>query len=141
MDQSDDPPVQYSGSCLCGTVRFRATGPALFVAHCQCTDCRKTSGTGHATDAGFPSANVVIEGFLSGYRSRSEAGNQILRSFCGYCGTKISTSNSAFPKEVALNLAAFDDPEALTPDTVYFTRSALSWDLIDPSLKAYQTQP
>lgn len=141
MDQSDGQSVQYSGSCLCGTVRFRATGPALFVAHCQCVDCRKTSGTGHSTDAGFRAADVVIEGPLSGYRGRSEAGNQILRSFCGYCGTKISTSNSAHPKEVALNLAAFDDPNAMTPDTVFFTRSAPSWDLIDPSLKAYQTQP
>ena len=141
MDQSDDQSVRYSGSCLCGTVRFRATGPALFVAHCQCVVCRKTSGTGHSTDAVFRAADVVIEGPLSGYRSWSEAGNQILRSFCGYCGTKISTSNSGSPKDVALNLAAFDDPGSMTPDRVYFTRSALDWDLMDPALTAYQTQP
>ena len=141
MDQSDSQADTLTGSCLCGAVRFRATGPVLFVAHCQCVDCRKTSGTGHSTDAGFRASNVVIEGPLSGYRQQSDSGNQILRSFCGHCGTKVSTSNSAYPKEIALNLAAFDDPDALTPDTVYFTRSAVRWDLIDPSLKAYQTQP
>ena len=141
MDQSDTQAEHLPGSCLCGAVRFRTTGPALFVAHCQCVDCRKTSGTGHSTDAGFRTADVVIDGPLSGYRQQSESGNQILRSFCSHCGTKIGTSNSAYPDEIALNLAAFDDPEALTPDTVYFTRSAVSWDLIDPSLKAYETQP
>ena len=141
MEHSDSAEIRFSGSCLCGAVTFSGEGPVLFVAHCQCMDCRKTSGTGHSTDAGFRAADVVIEGPLSGYRSRSEAGNRILRSFCRTCGSKISTSNSAYPEDIALNLAVFDDPEALSPDTVFFTRCALAWDLIDPSLTAYQTQP
>ena len=111
------------------------------VAHCQCTDCRKTGGTGHRTDVVFRSEDVTITGALNGFRSQADSGHRITRSFCGVCGTQISTSNSGYPKDIALNLAAFDDPGALTPDRVFFTRSAPHWDLIDPELTLYETQP
>ncbi len=141
MEYSESKILRFSGSCLCGAVTFSGEGAALFVAHCQCLDCRKSSGTGHSTDAGFRAADVTISGALARHETVALSGNRILRSFCPACGSKIATSNSAHPEDMALNLAVFDDPEALSPDTVFFTEHALAWDLIDPSLKAYQTQP
>jgi len=34
----------YTGGCLCGGVRYRATGPLRHVIACHCGQCRKTSG-------------------------------------------------------------------------------------------------
>lgn len=140
-DVSEDRPAQLTGGCLCGQVRFHVSGAPLFVAHCQCADCRKTSGTGHSTDAGFHRADLVIEGSLRTFGTQALSGNRIERSFCGVCGTKISTANAAFPEEIALNLAAFDNPEALVPTVVYFTKDSIDWDVVDPSLCAHETQP
>lgn len=36
--------VVARGSCLCGAVRFRASLPCKWVAHCHCTCCRRAHG-------------------------------------------------------------------------------------------------
>lgn len=131
----------YEGGCLCGAARFRGTGAPEFVSHCQCTTCRKTSGTGHSTDAGFKTAHLSITGDLNRYAMATDSGNTIDVCFCPKCGSKVMTTNAAYPDVVAVNLALFDDPGALTPTIVFFTRSAVPWDLIDGDIERYETQP
>jgi hypothetical protein len=41
---------ELTGSCLCGGVRYTATGEEQRFYHCHCTRCRKASGTGHASN-------------------------------------------------------------------------------------------
>ena len=132
---------RFEGGCLCGAVRFRGSGPPMFVSHCQCVTCRKSSGTGHSTDAGFKTEQLAIAGKLRAYGAKADSGNTVEISFCPICGTKISAANDAYPDVLAMNLAAFDDPGAFTPTTVFFTRSAVPWDLIDDALKSHETQP
>jgi hypothetical protein len=38
-----------TGSCLCGAVRYEATGPAGPMVHCHCRTCRKAHGTAFST--------------------------------------------------------------------------------------------
>ena len=46
----------FSGGCLCGAVRYESSAEPMFAGHCQCTDCRKTSGTGHSSHLAVPRA-------------------------------------------------------------------------------------
>ena len=39
-----------TGSCLCGAVKYAATGVATRFLHCHCSRCRKATGTGHASN-------------------------------------------------------------------------------------------
>jgi len=39
-----------TGSCLCGGVSYEVRSPFLRFAHCHCSRCRKSTGTGHATN-------------------------------------------------------------------------------------------
>jgi len=36
--------TSHNGSCLCGSVRFTASGPLRGVIYCHCSQCRKQSG-------------------------------------------------------------------------------------------------
>lgn len=41
---------KYSGSCICGSVKYEITGEFRFFYHCHCSRCRKSTGTGHASN-------------------------------------------------------------------------------------------
>ncbi len=56
-----------SGGCLCGAVRYESTAAPEVCGHCQCEQCRKTSGTGHASHMGVAKDAVTLTGETSSY--------------------------------------------------------------------------
>ena len=42
--------VTLKGSCLCGAVRYEVSGDLQRFYHCHCKRCRKSTGTGHASN-------------------------------------------------------------------------------------------
>ncbi|MDF0602829.1 GFA family protein [Psychromarinibacter sp. C21-152] len=73
-----------TGSCLCGDVTYRVTGPMRPVVACHCIQCRKTSGH-YVAATSAPREAVEIEGTVTWYRSSPAA----LRGFCGRCGSSL----------------------------------------------------
>lgn len=73
----------HTGGCLCGGVRYRATGPLRPVVACHCIQCRKTSGH-HAAMTSVPNDRFAIEAdeTLVWYDSSESA----RRGFCNRCG-------------------------------------------------------
>jgi hypothetical protein len=51
---------QFEGGCLCGAVRFVATGEPESVAWCHCQSCRKHSGAPVSVFAAFKNAAYVV---------------------------------------------------------------------------------
>ena len=47
--QSLDPIQTIQGGCLCGAMRYEATGRPYNITHCHCTDCRRSSGAAFVT--------------------------------------------------------------------------------------------
>lgn len=121
----------FQGSCLCGAVTFKGATDPSFVSHCCCQDCRKTSGTGHSTDFGVTWDEIEIEGSLSKFSNLADSNNTITRHFCPVCGSKIATTNSAYPNEAAINIATIDTPGAFQPDTIHYASNRISWDYVD----------
>jgi hypothetical protein len=61
---------QFEGSCLCGAVRFVATGQPESVAWCHCESCRKHSGAPVSVFVAFKrDAYVVNEGQITKFNS------------------------------------------------------------------------
>ena len=56
---------QIAGGCLCGKVRYSATGEPAFVGVCHCTDCQKFTGSAFAMVVGVPKPALTIEGRLA----------------------------------------------------------------------------
>jgi hypothetical protein len=70
----------------------------------------------------YKGAQVTIHGEMKAYPSSSE----LERLFCPRCGTRLGAYR-ALSGNMALALALFDDPEALTPDAHFFTDFKIGW--------------
>lgn len=132
---SPDADVVRGGRCLCGAIRFRATGAPKWVAHCHCESCRRQTGSAFATYAGYRTDRVAFEGAPLG-RFASSPG--VTRSFCTRCGTPLAFEGARWPDEVHLFLATFDDPNALTPKAHVNTVEQLTWVHLADGLPRYE---
>jgi len=129
-----------TGSCLCGALRFEARGEPLFQGFCQCLDCRKVSGGRYAA-IGMPTDAVTITGESRRYGKPGDSGKIIYRNFCPNCGTSVFDQGDGLPGVTIINAALLDEPERFKPASVIYTRSALPWDHIDPSLPRFPAMP
>ena len=129
----------YTGSCLCGTVRYDVPGPFAMMANCHCSMCRKHHGAMFSTfisapDTGFRwvSGQDNIETYPS-----SEHGH---RPFCRTCG---SVTPMLLP---AMNLVLIpagnlqEDP-GLKPQMHMFTGSRAPWYPITDQLPQHAGYP
>ena len=131
----------FTGGCLCGAVRFASTADPQFVGHCHCTDCRKSSGTGHSTHLASPEAAFTVTGEVTFFDKPADSGNMVRRGFCATCGSPLYSTNSAMPGLVFARASVLDDPEVARPQMVVFASRAPSWDHVDPALPAFPTMP
>jgi hypothetical protein len=106
---------RFSGGCLCGSVRFVATGRPWRVGLCHCLDCRKHHGALFYAAAMFPEQAVTVEG-----ETREYAG----RCFCPRCGSSVFSRSG---DEVELNLGSLDAPDQLTPTYECWTVRREAW--------------
>ncbi len=125
-----------TGSCYCGEVRFEATLPSKFCAHCHCNNCRRAHGAAFVTWVGFKDEQVRIvsgEERLGRYRTETDA----TRSFCTTCGTTLFFSSPRWGGETHVTRASIHDPIDREPSShVYFDRH-VPWITIDDDLKRY----
>jgi len=106
---------KHTGGCLCGDVRFVASGRPFRVGLCHCLDCRKHHGTLFHAFAIFPKDVVTIDG-----ETRAFAG----RSFCPRCGSSVFGSTG---DEIEVGLGALDAPDQLIPTYELWTIRREAW--------------
>lgn len=114
------------GGCLCGTVRFRIGLPALWVAHCHCSMCRRAQGAGFVTWVGADASRFELlsgDDTLRGFASSPGA----MRSFCGRCGSPLLFRGERWPGQVHVTLASLDDATGLEPQAHAYWGSRAPW--------------
>jgi hypothetical protein len=79
-----------TGGCLCGAIRYETVGDPVFTLRCHCRDCQRQSGAAHVPAARVPSAGFrILQGTPKRYVTKADSGNEIVRVFCGDCGTPL----------------------------------------------------
>jgi hypothetical protein len=133
--------VKITGGCQCGAVRYEVNGEPAFSGHCQCSDCKKSSGAGHVTAAGFPEAAVNITGKLKAYASPCDSGGTATREFCPDCGGRVTFRSTNMPGLVLVMAGSMDNPAAISPAFAVYNKRHVAWDHLDPALPAFETGP
>jgi len=123
----------YEGGCLCGAVRYRATGEPIGVAHCHCDRCRRHSGAVFASGVGF-SADAIS--WRNEQPSLYQSSDSAARSFCSRCGSSIA-HHWVDIGTVWLFVGTLDSPELVTPEFHMFTEEQIPWVKLDDGLPCY----
>lgn len=118
---------RYSGSCLCGEIRFEVTGTfeRFFLCHCQ--HCRKDTGSAHA--ANLFSSRAVLHWICGVEKARqfNLPGTRHSRCFCSNCGSALPLLQME-GKLLVVPAGSLDSTLAMKPDAHLFTASRAEWD-------------
>jgi len=131
----------FTGGCLCGAVRYESAVQPVAAAHCQCEDCRKSSGSGHCSHLVVPENAFTVTGEVRFFDKPADSGNLVSRGFCPTCGSAVYSTNGGMPGVIFPRASSLDDPEVFQPQMVVYTKRGPSWDLIDPALTSFEGMP
>ncbi len=126
----------FPGGCLCGAIRFVATGAPIWAAHCHCQSCRRSTGAPFATFVGFPRERIA---FTAGALATYASSPGVVRSFCGDCGTPMAYEADRFAGETHLYVCTLDDPGAVSPTRHVHVGEQLAWLHMNDGLPRYRT--
>lgn len=131
----------YVGGCLCGAVTYEISGTASSFFHCHCRRCRKSSGTGHASNiilrpgtAGWTGGEEWLEGF-------NVPGAKRFRTvFCGRCGSPLPRVAADLSVAVIPAGSLDEEPDILPTDRI-FCAYRTSWSCESGELPAWPEYP
>ena len=129
------------GSCLCGKVTYEVDPPFLRMIHCHCSRCRKSSGTGHAT-------NIAVDPgqfrWLSGEDDITHYDLPTAKSFskwfCRHCGCPVPRLRRG-GNFMIVPAGSLDTVPPVTPSDHIFWASRAPWACDDSGLPTHDEYP
>ncbi len=132
----------FSGSCLCGAVRYEIQGKADRFYFCYCQRCRKATASEHASNIFVMNPDSVNwhchEGALTRYKIPEAARFEVC--FCKQCGSnmpRVAPDNSY----ALIPAGTLDDMPDVQPQARIFTHSKADWACITDELPEYSHYP
>ena len=126
------------GGCLCGAIRYKLSGPTLFVSQCACKDCQKATGTGHTTIIGVHRGQLELSAAPTTYTNTGDTGGSVTRHFCGTCAGRLFTSGDLPGEFIMVQAGSLDEPGSVSPENVIYMKDAVAWDYFDPDLPKFE---
>ena len=125
------------GSCLCGTLRFVISGVPSRFYHCHCSRCRKSTGTGHASNVFISNAKLTWSGDTALIKTYKFPGAQrFARTFCTLCGGPLPRE-MIDNKQVFVPAGTLDDEPNIRPQARIFQNSKATWSCSGDQLPCF----
>jgi hypothetical protein len=132
---------EISGSCLCGDVTYKYTGPIKIFQYCHCSRCRKFTGSAFA-------ANIIIEpsqfewlsGELSLGRFEPPEAKHFATTFCTKCGSSLPWLAKS-GRAMVITAGTLDDDPKEKPVHNLFIANKAPWFEEVCNLKNYDALP
>jgi hypothetical protein len=117
-------------------VRFSATPPSLFFAHCHCHWCREAHGAPYVSWVGCAEDRFR---FLPGSAEPRwyESSRQSRRGFCAQCGTTLFFASTLCPGEIHVERTAIRGPVDREPQCHVFYDQHAGWIEVGDRLPRY----
>ena len=130
-----------SGSCLCGAVKYTITTQPVRMGQCHCDDCRKSTGTGHSSNAFFNKDDVKIDGATRSFESTTDTGSKITRYFCPSCGSRLFGTSNVNVDIISISAGTLDDSSWFSPNAIVYNKRKPKWDFMDESVPTFEEMP
>ena len=126
--------TSYTGGCTCGAARYEITAEPVRSFQCQCRDCQRDTGAGHASVAVFPRAAMRVTGAAVENLRIADSGAEKRKGFCRNCGSPLYNKPQNVPDLIGVYVGTLDDPSGFKPQMVMFASHGHNWDHLDPAL-------
>lgn len=132
----------HGGRCLCGDIRFEASGAPVAAILCHCRSCLKFLGSGVNHELLYAPENVRhLDGDPQLYSHKGGSGQDVHKRFCGRCGTSVWLTGDRFD-EVGLFRGTLDAPNRITPGPQnamqYFLEEAMPNGMVLSGIPAFR---
>jgi hypothetical protein len=116
---------EHSGSCLCGTVKFKVIGhfDSFYICHCQY--CQKDTGSAYAANLFAQSASLKWLKGADAITSFTLPGTLHHKSFCSLCGSALPSEQLA--GAVVVPAGCLDTKVNMLPTAHIFTSRKTTW--------------
>jgi len=118
---------RYTGSCLCGQVRFEIEGEFEQFYLCHCVYCRKDTGSAHASNLFSRTAAMSWISGKDRVRQFNLPATRHSKCFCGTCGSALPVTQMN-GQLLVVPAGSLDSQIQLRPDAHIFVSSKASWD-------------
>jgi hypothetical protein len=133
--------VAIKGGCMCGAVTYDVSGEPIFVGHCACENCQKTTGGGHSSIAAFPEAALKARGELTSFAAQGDSGQRVTYQFCPKCGSRLFSRAAMMENVVMISLGTMEAGADLQPSMMIYGKRRRAWDHVDPSVPVFPEMP
>ena len=130
-----------TGSCLCGALHYAIEGEPVRFFHCHCSRCRKSTGTGHASNIFVSGGSLQWTGDTGSIGSyKVPEAKRFVRTFCSTCGGPL-------PKEipdmdlVIIPAGTLDNEPNIGPQARIFQDSKSDWSCSGDEIPCFATYP
>jgi hypothetical protein len=129
------------GSCLCGAVKYEATGEPARFHHCHFSRCRKATGTGHASNLFLqPGSLTWLCGEDQVLSFKLPEAKRFSNYFCATCGSRLPRQDRN-PDVVMIPAGSLDQEAPIHPLARIFSGSRALWSCEGDAVPAYPEYP
>ncbi|WP_107851441.1 GFA family protein [Oceanimonas marisflavi] len=129
----------YSGSCLCGTVRFEVKGEFDSFYLCYCRRCQKDTGSAHGANLFSQSARLSWTSGVNAVASFTLPGTRHSKCFCKHCGSALP--NTQVAGLLVVPAGSLDTEVSLLPAARIFTCRQMNWSKKSDGVPVFKKMP
>ena len=132
---------KIEGGCICGDIRYSASGEPVVTSICHCRDCQKQTGSAFVEVVAVPNEAFSVQGRLQTFTTAADSGRTKNLKFCPRCGSPVFLKAEAFPGIALIMGGTLDDASWLKPTMALYCDSAQPWLAIAHEMKSFPRMP
>ncbi|KAI1166493.1 Mss4-like protein [Nemania serpens] len=136
-----------NASCLCGDIKLEIRGDPIASNLCHCVSCQKYTASVFGWFSVYKTEQVTFTesepSVLKTYKDGSpESGEILTRSFCGKCGSPVSSQPLSVPEIIVVPVGIVDgDKTTFKPQAELYCQGRADWVPTIEGAKTFERMP